>query len=184
MAAFDANDPGLEENRAYHLLVEGPVTLFWRMSLLDVTLTWLADHGYQVVRIHAGDWVSEMDMHRSVARALDFPDYYGHNLDALNDCLRDMAEGRAHHHAPEWTVDSAGLVVVFTGYDAYIVRQPRVAWVVLDIVAAQSRQALLFGHQILCLVQSDDSALRLEPVGATAVDWNEAEWRDDSRGRQ
>ena len=29
--------------------------------------------------------------HRAVAAVLDFPDYYGSNLDALNDCLGDLA---------------------------------------------------------------------------------------------
>lgn len=28
--------------------------------------------------------------HEYVAAALDFPDYYGHNLDALADCLGDL----------------------------------------------------------------------------------------------
>lgn len=31
-------------------------------------------------------------LHRYVARRLDLPDYYGNNLDALHDCLRDLSE--------------------------------------------------------------------------------------------
>jgi hypothetical protein len=30
-------------------------------------------------------------MHSDLAALLEFPDYYGRNLDALNDCLRDVA---------------------------------------------------------------------------------------------
>ena len=29
--------------------------------------------------------------HRIIAGALDFPDYYGNNLDALYDCLTDLS---------------------------------------------------------------------------------------------
>lgn len=29
-------------------------------------------------------------LHELLARALSFPDYYGHNLDALFDCLTDI----------------------------------------------------------------------------------------------
>lgn len=29
-------------------------------------------------------------LHRALAQALDFPDYYGANLDALADCLGDL----------------------------------------------------------------------------------------------
>ena len=31
-----------------------------------------------------------MDIHEVLKRDLEFPDYYGGNLDALNDCLTDM----------------------------------------------------------------------------------------------
>ena len=31
-------------------------------------------------------------MHRALAEALAFPDYYGNNLDALYDCLSDIRE--------------------------------------------------------------------------------------------
>lgn len=32
------------------------------------------------------------DVHRFFAGALDFPDWYGNNLDALHDCLTDLRE--------------------------------------------------------------------------------------------
>ena len=31
-----------------------------------------------------------MEIHNTIKKALDFPDYYGGSLDALWDCLRDM----------------------------------------------------------------------------------------------
>jgi len=31
-------------------------------------------------------------MHRALALALHFPDYYGNNLDALEECLGEVAE--------------------------------------------------------------------------------------------
>lgn len=48
----------------------------------------------------AGHYVGEIDLdqagdaaalHRILARTLDFPDWYGHNLDALADCLSDFS---------------------------------------------------------------------------------------------
>lgn len=32
------------------------------------------------------------DVHRYLAQRLDFPSYYGHNLDALQDCLGDISD--------------------------------------------------------------------------------------------
>lgn len=33
---------------------------------------------------------NKQQLHRLLARELSFPDYYGHNLDALFDCLTDI----------------------------------------------------------------------------------------------
>ena len=37
-----------------------------------------------------------LDMHKVIQDALDFPDYYGCNLDALWDCLTDMIGDPIH----------------------------------------------------------------------------------------
>ena len=42
--------------------------------------------------IDASGILSESDMHDAIANALQFPDYYGRNLDALYDCLTDIRE--------------------------------------------------------------------------------------------
>jgi hypothetical protein len=164
------------DDLAFRLLRSGPVTLFRRPRLLAEATEWLDDHGWQVIRVAARAWTSDQDMHAAVAAALDFPAYYGRNLDALNDCLRDVVS-----HDYGWSPDSAGLAIVFTGYDAYATRSPRSAQIVLDILADHSRVAMLFGRPLVVLVQSDDPDIRFEPVGASAVHWNEAEWADAGR---
>ena len=147
------------DDLAFRLLHAGPVTLFWRVPLLLEATDWLAGHGYQVIRLGAREWTSDRDMHAAVAAALGFPDYYGRNLDALNDCLRDVV---AQDYG--WSPDSAGLAIVFTGYDAYAKACPRSAHIVLDLLADHSRVAMLFGRPFVVLVQSDDPGIRFEPV--------------------
>lgn len=112
----------------------------------DQKIAWLSEHGYQVVRVDAAHWSTEEDLHRDLAAALDFPDYYGRNLDALNDCMRDVV---AQEYG--WEPGTAGLALVFTGYDAFAKRSPRVARIVLDIMADQSRNAARFGRRFVCL---------------------------------
>lgn len=170
MSAFDPKTD-LSQDRAFRLLINAPVTLFWRPQVLAETTGWLSAHGYQVTGIDASHWSAEHDLHRDIAAALSFPDYYGRNLDALNDCMRDVVT-----HDYGWAPDATGLVLVFTGYDAFAAQCPRAAQIVLDIMADHSRMAALLGRRLICLVQSNDPQIRLEPVGATAVTWNDAEW--------
>ena len=37
-----------------------------------------------------------LEIHQTIQKALDFPDYYGGSLDALWDCLRDMVGEPIH----------------------------------------------------------------------------------------
>ena len=44
------------------------------------------------ITIDCRGFVPRSDLHRAFADALSFPDHYGSNLDALHDCLTDIAE--------------------------------------------------------------------------------------------
>lgn len=175
VAAFDA-EADLSGDLAFRLMSNTPVTLFWRTSILDRTTGWLRDHGYQVTQLNASGWTTEEAMHRDMAAVLGFPGYYGHNLDALNDCMRDVVRQEYG-----WAPEAAGLVLVFTGYDRFATHCPRSAQIVLDTMARHSRRASLIGRRLMCLVQSDDPQIRFQPVGAVPALWNDAEWADANR---
>ena len=42
------------------------------------------------VQLSAAAWNTPEKAHADLAQALNFPEYYGHNLDALHDCLTDI----------------------------------------------------------------------------------------------
>ena len=44
------------------------------------------------ITIDCRGFVPRSDLHRAFAEALSFPDHYGNNLDALHDCLTEIAE--------------------------------------------------------------------------------------------
>ena len=46
------------------------------------------------VTIDCGGCADKKELHARIADALDFPDWYGHNLDALMDCLTDLEDTR------------------------------------------------------------------------------------------
>ncbi|MET9116030.1 barstar family protein [Streptomyces longwoodensis] len=163
--------PGIE------YMINTFVTLFCRKRLLTQAVERLEDRGFRVIRLEAGHWNTERDMHHAMAAALTFPDYYGRNLDALNDCLGDIACYGGYDDAPEGT----GLVLVFTDYDRFAATCPRAAQVVLDIIADQARQAAVLRRRFFSLVHSNDANIRFEPVGAMPVLWNSDEWLDANR---
>ncbi|RAG85884.1 barnase inhibitor [Streptacidiphilus pinicola] len=147
------------------------MTLYWRQEVFDRTVERLREQHFAVVEVDASGWTTVDAMHQDLAVALDFPDYYGHNLDALNDCLRDVVAGE--YGVP---ADSVGFVLAFTHYDRFARGCPREAQIVLDILADHGRAAAVRRQRVLGLVQSDDPEITFEPVGATGVEWNPAEW--------
>ncbi|WP_375164761.1 barstar family protein [Arthrobacter sp.] len=109
-------------------------------------------------------------MHTDLASALRFPAYYGANLDALNDCLSDVAT-----RTYGWSESDTGLVCVLNGYDEFLVQNRATAQSILDIYARQAAYAALFGHRMMCLVKSSDRQIYIAPVGGTPVSWNHLE---------
>ena len=151
--------------------------LFWHDDVLAETVELLSNFGYRVVAFDARDWQTDQDMLVDLGRALSFPDYYGRNLDALNDCLSDVAT----YDYGATPVDKGTLVAV-RGYDAFTERSPKTAQALLDIFATQARHGALVGHRMLLLVQTADPRASYEPVGATPVMWNPKEQLNAKRG--
>jgi len=138
------------------------VSLFREDDFLEATTSWLGEQGYQVVTFDAGSWVDEADLHRDVAGKLSFPDSYGGNPGALDDCLWDVAAGD-YGLDP----DAAGLVLVIERYDLFAAHHLRPATILLDIFAGEARSAALYGHRMLCLVRTDLPESQFPPLGAT-----------------
>jgi RNAse (barnase) inhibitor barstar len=170
MAIF-RDEPEDFQRLDWTLLQNGAITLYLRAEFLAEDTEWLESHNYRIDRFDCSAWASEKEMHEALAAGLEFPDYYGRNLDALNDCLSDI-------EIPE----ESGRVLIFHRYDAFAAKCPRAAWVVLDIIESNSRSLLLFGRRLLALVQSNDPSISFERVGARPVMWNQREWLNKSRG--
>ena len=108
---------------------------------------WLRREGYRVTALDAGAWSDEKQMHIAFATGLQFPGYFGNNLEALNDCMSDVAE--AHYG---WDASETGLVLILSGLDHFAQRFPRTADHVQDILRRQGRYAALFGNRLLTIL--------------------------------
>lgn len=175
MAAFETE--ALTTHPLDYQLAGGPV-LFWSRDVLRESTDWLDDHGYEVVTLSVAMWRDKERMHDDFSQALNFPAHYGRNFDALNDCLSDAVIGE-YRSSPS----DVGLVVVLTGFDEFSRSARESAHVVLNILHRQATYAMLFGHRVLLLIQSDDRNLAIEPVDAVPSRWNNIEFRDSMRRR-
>ena len=169
MAAF-SDDPETLQRVDWRLLQTGPVTLYWRPEYMRQDVECLEAHGYLIHHFDVTDWNDLTKMHGEFQSKLAFPSYYGKNLDALNDCLSDIA-----------IPNDAGTALTFAHFDSLIATQPTVAAALLDILADNSRRAMLFGKRLIALVQTDSPDLRTGPIGATTGNWNCREWLDSNR---
>ena len=168
MTAFEQTDLKRVD---WAMFQDGWVTLYCRQDILEEECAWLSEHGYRIHRLNCAHWPSAAEALRDIGSTLSFPDYYGQNLDAMNDCLSDLE-----------VPNDGGTAVVLLHYDRFAATDRDSAQTILDIFAVNSRRRMLFGQRLAILAQSDDPGLSFEPVGATPVDWNRREWLLKQRG--
>jgi RNAse (barnase) inhibitor barstar len=153
------------------LLQNGPITLYFKRHVLDEATEWFCQQNYEGVTFDCREWKSPEGFFTNVSQRLDFPEYFGRNLDAFNDCLSEIA-------LPQ----KRGTVLVFLYFDTFTARHRQFAWAVLDIIATNAYRFLLDAYQLIALVQSDDPKLSFQPIGAHPVLWNPREWLNKNRG--
>jgi RNAse (barnase) inhibitor barstar len=114
MAVFKVDEVH-DEQFDWTILRDGGVCLYWRQEILTDEVNWLKSNGYKIISFEAvewqsaSEWESERRMHESFKAQLSFRDYYGNNLDALDECLLDDLV----------VPDSGGLALVLNHYDRF-----------------------------------------------------------------
>ncbi len=169
MAIFDK--PWNEHPLDWQILRNSPVALYFREETMAQDIEWFRRAEYDVFVFDCSGWRSASNFHNDVARGLEFPEYYGRNLDAFDDCISDLE-----------VKDDGGVLLVFRRYDAFVQLDRKTAWIILDILANQSRIQSLLGRRLVTFAQSDDPAIQFDSVGASAVIWNPKELPDEKRG--
>ena len=145
----------------WSILQNGAISLYFQPGVLAEDIDWLKEHGYIVHEFDCASWHIDADMHRDVSVALEFPDYHGENLDALNDAVGDIEfEG------------TTGVVLCFVNFDVHFAAEPNRAFHLLDIVECCSRFHLLMGNRLLALVQTNDPKLSRLKLGGCTANWS------------
>lgn len=162
--------PENETTLEYQLLNLGCVMLYHNPSLMEQHSSSLVRTGWQFKEIYSAETGTADEFYDQVAQGLKFPDYFGRNLDAFRDCMRDIA-------FPE----SGRLALGLMRFDVVAHHDAGFAHHVLDILARSERSKLMEGKRILFMVQSDDPDLNFPTVGGRPVLWNFEEWLNSKR---
>jgi RNAse (barnase) inhibitor barstar len=114
----------------------------WRLdgAALGAAIGSLADDGVTIVLLDVGDCDSSDELHGALASMLDFPSYYGRNLDALHDCLGELITA----------LPPSGLALVFRRFDRFESRQPVFAEGLLEVIAEHVQDS---GGALVCLAE-------------------------------
>ena len=130
MAIFPEDLYHLHNRLDWKILQNGWSSLYSQSDILEKDLEWFANNGFKIININCTGWDSKKAMHDSLKRAMSFPDYYGEDLDALNDCLSDLE------------ISGDGLIVTFRHFD---VVETAIGQQVVDIFANNSWHHILSG---------------------------------------
>ena len=176
--AFFNNSADDWQRLDWQVLRDGGIALYWRNEYLVEDARWLNEHDYELYELDCAKWFSREDMFADFDQSFHFPDSWGRNFDALNDCMTDLPLDAER-----------GAALILRRFDFYASRSGATtlpsgeveAVIVLDILAGASRFYLLNGRRLVVLVQSDDANLRIERLGGMAPQWNRREWLNANR---
>jgi hypothetical protein len=144
----------------YQLMMRAPVRLLRSRELLAATVTWLRQHDYHVVTVNAA-WLITAHMFRDLGSA------FGSLCHDQWHCLGDAVDEAL---ADAWK-QTPGFALVLTGFDVFARHHFDDAHVLLEVIAERAWPAALLGRRLICLVQSDDPALRLRRIGMWTLPW-------------
>lgn len=161
MAIFIEDSHFLNGRLDWAILQNGWSSLYCKEVILEKDLKWFRESDFKIVEINCSDWINSDSIHKSLREELSFPDYYGNNLDALNDCLSEV------------DIPGEGLIVVLKSFD---IVQREIGQKIVDIFANNSRRNILFGRKLILLVQVSSRNFEMSDVGGSPVLWNGAEF--------
>ncbi|HEY7312114.1 MAG TPA: barstar family protein [Gemmataceae bacterium] len=159
MASFRSSDDF--DRLDWEILRNGPAYLYFSREVLADDVAWFEQHEYRVHVFDCSTWTSEAVFHEQMNQAFRFPDYYGRNLIAFEECFHGID-----------VPDDGGVALVLTSFDAFAKRFPDEAWDVLHVIALTSRYVLLMGKRLVALIQSDDEEMPFKEIGGRSPTTN------------
>ncbi|MCC9071335.1 barstar family protein [Flavobacterium sp. F-65] len=150
------NEPESWKRLDYEIIASGFLKPYNDYSVLGNDTEWLHSEGYKIITFDCSEWVNNEMLHNSLHSKFDFPVYYGHNWDALQECLNEIE------------IQDNGLVVVFDSLDTINIKN---AHMLIDIFVSSAQRHLIFSQRLLILIKVESRNFRLNDFGGFYFRW-------------
>ncbi|WP_291146902.1 barstar family protein [Flavobacterium sp. UBA7680] len=150
------NGPDSWKRLDYTIMARGFVKPYNDYQILKNDTDWLISEGYNILNFDCTEWSNKEFMHNSLHSKFDFPVYYGHNWDALQECLNEIE------------IKENGLVVVFDNLD---IMNIKLAHTLIDVFVSSAQRHLIFSERLLILIKVESWNFKLHPYGAFNLYW-------------
>src|SRR6266540_3769349 len=97
------NTPELHKKVDYQVIANGWFQLYFSNGAIGADTVWLENEGYEIAEFNCR---GISDLLNQFKEYFNFPAYFHHNFDSLNDCLRDIE------------IKGIGLVVILKHIDS------------------------------------------------------------------
>jgi RNAse (barnase) inhibitor barstar len=162
MSSFK-NSSELFKKIDYQIIANGWFQLYLSSAILGNDIGWLENEGYEIIQFECN---TENNLFEQFREQFLFPKYFHHNLNSLNDCLKDIE------------TKGIGMAIVFKNADNL---KKDILYKILDTFVNMARLNFIIGKRILILVQVNNKDFNIDDIGTIKATWNINEWRDSER---
>jgi RNAse (barnase) inhibitor barstar len=150
------NEPETWKRLDYEIISRGFLKPYNDYQVLKDNTEWFVSEGYKIITFDCTEWTDKKAMHDSLHNQFDFPNYYGHNWDALQECLNEIE------------IQENGLVVIFDNFNNMNIKD---AHTLIDVFVSSAQRHLIFSERLLVLVKVENRKFSLNPFGANNFFW-------------
>ncbi len=151
------------------ILKNGSIVMYHNTVILEEDIKWFEKSRYEILDINVQNWNSK-NFHKKVKENFNFPDYYGENMNAFEDCLSDLLNKKYR-----------GLLIVLRNIDIIAEQDRNLTEGFLGIISSISRRWLLYSQFLIGAIQSNDPDIHFGTLGGEKPLWNSDEWFDEDR---
>ena len=152
----------------FELVRDGCINLFYKTEVYLNTIEKLKNESIDIYVFDAIDWNKEENFYSSFSKGMNFPDYFGNNLDAINDCLGDLI--------------NKNIAICISNYENFMIKCQKQANILPKIILTNCWEAILQENVMLMLIQTNNGSISFNDIKEFPPKWNQKEWLNKNHG--